>query len=105
MRACGLSYLRDLLRLALALRYMRSVSAWPLLASKNFVKPAAQPAITYPAHDDHPTKGGHGRRSLRTPEKAKIFTVNFAAQGFLPVFFVVTNDGEQPISLANMKSR
>src|SRR6202022_1874232 len=38
-----------------------------------------------------------------TPEKAKIFSVDFAAHGFLPVFFVVTNDGDQPVSIANME--
>jgi hypothetical protein len=29
--------------------------------------------------------------------------VDFAAHGFLPVFFVVTNDGEQPVSIGNMQ--
>jgi hypothetical protein len=29
--------------------------------------------------------------------------VDFAAHGFLPVFFVVTNDGDQPVSIANME--
>ena len=37
-----------------------------------------------------------------TPEKAKIFSVDFAAHGLLPIFFVVTNDGDQPVSIANM---
>ena len=36
------------------------------------------------------------------PEKAKIFSVDFAAHGLLPIFFVITNDGDQPISIANM---
>jgi hypothetical protein len=29
--------------------------------------------------------------------------VNFAEHGFLPVFFIVTNDGDQPVSIANME--
>jgi len=37
------------------------------------------------------------------PEKAKIFTINFAQHGFLPIFFIVTNDGDQPVSIANMQ--
>ncbi len=38
-----------------------------------------------------------------TVDKAKIFSVNFHEHGFLPVFFIVTNDGDQPISIANMQ--
>jgi len=38
-----------------------------------------------------------------TPEKTKIFSVDFREHGYLPVFFVVTNDGDQPISIANME--
>jgi hypothetical protein len=41
--------------------------------------------------------------SYCTPEKAKIFSVNFAGYGVLPVFFVVTNDGDQPVSIAKME--
>jgi hypothetical protein len=75
-----------------------------LLASKNFVKPVAQPAKTYPEHDNHPDdKVAIGADPYDTPEKAKIFSIDFARAGFLPVFFVVTNDGDQPISIAKMQ--
>jgi hypothetical protein len=74
-----------------------------LLASKNFVKPVARTAINYPAHDLHrDEKAAIAADPYDTPEKARIFSVNFAAHGFLPVFFVVSNDGDQPISIANM---
>jgi len=74
-----------------------------MLAAKNFVKPAAKAAINYPAHDFHrDEKTAIAADPYDTPEKAKIFSVDFAAHGFLPVFFIVTNDGEQPISIANM---
>jgi hypothetical protein len=74
-----------------------------LLASKNFVKPVAKAAINYPAHDFHrDEKAAIAADPYDTPEKAKIFSVDFAAHGFLPIFFVVTNDGDQPISIANM---
>jgi hypothetical protein len=77
----------------------------PLLwAAKNFVKPVARPAINYPAHDFHrDSKVAIAADPYDTPEKAKIFSVDFAAHGFLPVFFVVTNDGDQPTSIANME--
>jgi hypothetical protein len=74
-----------------------------LLASKNFVKPVAKTAINYPAHDFHrDEKTAIAADPYDTPEKAKIFSVDFAAHGFLPVFFIVTNDGDQPVSIANM---
>jgi hypothetical protein len=75
-----------------------------VLAAKTFVKPVAQPAKTYPAHDDHPTeKVAIAADPYDTPDKARIFSVDFREHGFLPVFLVVTNDGEQPISIANMQ--
>jgi hypothetical protein len=74
-----------------------------LLAAKNFVKPVAQPAFTYPAHDLHrDEKVTIAADPYDIAEKAKIFSVDFQAGGFLPVFFVITNDGDQPISIVNM---
>jgi hypothetical protein len=73
------------------------------LAAKDFVKPVAQPAKTYPAHDDHTdAKVAIAADPYDSPDKAKIFSVNFREHGFLPIFFVVTNDGDQPISIANI---
>jgi hypothetical protein len=82
-----------------------AVAAFALcVAAKDFVKPAAQPAKTYAAHDDHTDeKVAIGADPYDTADKAKIFSVNFQEHGFLPVFFVVTNDGNQPISLAHMQ--
>jgi len=75
-----------------------------VLAAKNFVKPVAKAAINYPAHDFHrDEKAAIAADPYDTPEKAKIFSTDFAVHGFLPVFFVVTNDGDQPISIANMQ--
>ena len=75
-----------------------------LLAARDFVKPVAKPAKTYPAHDDHTNdKVAIAADPYDTPDKAKIFSVNFHEHGFLPIFFVVTNDGDQPISIANMQ--
>jgi hypothetical protein len=73
-------------------------------AAKNFVKPVARTAINYPAHDFHrDEKVAIAADPYDAPEKAKIFSVDFAAHGFLPVFFIVTNDGDQPISIAKME--
>jgi hypothetical protein len=74
------------------------------LAAKDFARPQAQPAKTYPAHDDHTDeKVAMAADPYDTAEKAKLFSVNFRELGFLPVFFVVTNDGVQPVSLAGMQ--
>ena len=73
------------------------------LGAKDFVKPVAQPAKTYPAHDNHTDdKVAIAADPYDSPDKARIFSVNFHEHGFLPIFFVVTNDGDQPISIANI---
>jgi len=75
-----------------------------LLAGKSFVKPVARTAFNYPAHDLHrDEKVSIAADPYDNPEKAKIFTINFAEHGFLPIFFIVTNDGDQPISIVNMQ--
>lgn len=79
------------------------LSAPILLAGKNFVKPTAKNATNYPAHDFHRDEQvAIAADPYDTPEKAKIFSTNFAGYGLLPVFFVVTNDGDQPVSIAKM---
>jgi hypothetical protein len=82
-----------------------AVSAFALcLAAKDFIRPAAQPAKTYPAHDEHSDeKVAIAADPYDTPEKQKTFSVKFHEHGLLPIFFVVTNDGGQPISIANMQ--
>ena len=72
--------------------------------SKDFVKPAAQPAKTYACRDDHANdKVAIAADPYDTSGKSKVFTINFREHDFLPVFFIVTNDGDQPISVSNMQ--
>jgi hypothetical protein len=76
------------------------------LAAKDFATPSARPARVYPAHDEHPQeKVTVAVDPYDTGDKAQIFSTDFRSYGFLPVFFVVTNDGDQPISLAGMKGQ
>jgi len=76
------------------------------LGAREFVMPAAQPARTYPAHDDHPLeKVVVAVDPYDVEDKASIFTVNYRNYGYLPVFFVITNDGDQPVSLVGMKAQ
>src|SRR5580700_6833538 len=75
-----------------------------VIAGKSFVKPVAQPAKSYPAHDNHTDeKVTIAADPYDTAEKARIFSIDFLANGLLPVFFVITNDGDQPVSIANME--
>jgi hypothetical protein len=74
------------------------------LLAKDFVKPEAKPAKIYSAHDDHTNeKVAIAADPYDAREKAKIFSVDFEAHGYLPIFLIITNDGDQPISIANMQ--
>lgn len=97
-------FLRMRLRNILAVSLFCAASSVPgLSASKNFVRPVARAAINYPAHDFHrDEKVAIAADPYDTPEKAKIFTIDFAAHGLLPIFFIVTNDGDQPVSIAHI---
>jgi hypothetical protein len=75
-----------------------------LVAGKSFIKPVAKSAFAYPAHDLHrDEKVSIAADPYDNPEKAKIFTTHFAEHGFLPIFFIITNEGDQPVSIANMQ--
>jgi hypothetical protein len=74
------------------------------VAAKDFVMPTAQSARTYAAHDDHPTdKVAIAVDPYDVEDKASIFSVNYRNYGYMPVFFVITNDGDEPVSLLGMK--
>ena len=76
------------------------------IAAKEFAMPTAQPARTYPAHDEHPTeKVAIAVDPYDVEDKASIFSVNYRDNGYMPVFFVITNDGDQPVSLVGMKAQ
>jgi len=88
----------------LSLLVLCTIAILPVyVAAKNFAKPVANAASSYPAHDNHTTeKVAIAADPYDTADKVKIFSLNFEDHGLLPVFFVVTNDGDQPISIANM---
>jgi hypothetical protein len=75
-------------------------------AGKEFVMPAAHAARNYPAHDDHPSeKVAIAVDPYDMADKAQIFSVNYSGYGYLPVFFVVTNDSDEPVALSGMKAQ
>lgn len=77
----------------------------PCLAAKDFVMPAAQPARTYPAHDEHAMETVTvAVDPYDMADKASIFSIHYAEVGLLPFFLVVTNDGGQALSLTGLKA-
>lgn len=91
-------------RAALVIAFAALALPASLFAGKSFVKPVAKPAFNYPAHDLHrDEKVSIAADPYDNAEKAKIFTINFAEHGFMPVFFIVTNDSDQPVSIANIR--
>lgn len=76
------------------------------LAAKQFVRPVAQPAVTYPAHDQHSDeKVTVAADPYDMPDKSQIFSVNYRDEGLLPIFVVITNDGDEPVELSSIKAQ
>lgn len=76
------------------------------VAAKDFAMPTARAARSYPAHDEHPMeKVTVAVDPYDMGEKAEIFSTDFRGYGYLPVFFLVTNDSDQPVSLSSMKAQ
>jgi hypothetical protein len=76
------------------------------MAGKEFVMPTAQAARSYPAHDEHPTeKVVIAVDPYDMADKAQIFSTNYSGYGYMPVFFIVTNDSDQPVALSGMKAQ
>jgi hypothetical protein len=86
-----------------------SVVAWlPVLclASKEFVMPAAQPAKTYPAHNEDSSHAiAVGLDPYDNDAKAKVFSIHYNELDLLPIFVVITNDGNEPVQLSGMNAQ
>jgi hypothetical protein len=75
-------------------------------AKKEFSMPSAQPATSYPAHEEHKDEAVTvAVDPYDMADKAAIFTIPYGEAGLLPLFVVVTNDGDQPVSLTGMKTQ
>lgn len=75
-------------------------------AAKDFVKPVAKPAASYPAHETHRDEAVSAAVDpYDMSDKAQIFSVDYRDEGLLPIFVILTNDGDQPVSLTGMKAQ
>jgi hypothetical protein len=96
---------RSLLRRSFAAVSILLVSSVVCLAGKHFVMPVAQPAKTYPAHDEHSGESVTlGLDPYDLPDKANIFSIRYGDVGLMPIFVVITNDGDQTVALSGMKA-
>ena len=67
--------------------------------------PQAQAARSYPAHDEHTDENvAIAVDPYDMADKAQIFTVNYRDYGYLPVFLVISNDGDQAVELNSMQA-
>lgn len=74
------------------------------LAAKEYVAPRPYDAKTYPARDEHPNEHVTiAADPYDMPDKAAIFTLNYKDKGYLPVYLIITNNNDEPISLASIK--
>ncbi|HEX4039170.1 MAG TPA: hypothetical protein VHX37_14025 [Acidobacteriaceae bacterium] len=76
-------------------------AAAPLFASD---LPAVKAATSYPDVDLHTKEQvAIAAEPFDTPEKCKVFKVDFLKYRFLPIRIIVTNLGDQPISLRDAR--
>jgi hypothetical protein len=69
-------------------------------AAKRFVMPHPTDAATFPAHDEHPLeKVSIAIDPYDTAEKSSVFNARFLEHGLLPMLFIVSNSGSQPVVL------
>ncbi|MGB9103928.1 MAG: hypothetical protein WCC59_04140, partial [Terriglobales bacterium] len=75
------------------------------IAGKQYMAPKAFPAKTYPARDEHPDeKVTIAADPYDMPDKAApVFTLPYKDKDYLPIFLVITNDGDQPVVLNQME--
>lgn len=68
--------------------------------------PTPRSATTYAAHDQHSSESlAVGLDPYDNADKSKIFSVRYMEHGFVPIFVVITNDGDQPVSLREMSAQ
>lgn len=76
-----------------------------LWAFKDFVMPKAENASTYPSKDSQSNEKITVAVDLyNNAPKDDIFNTHYVQEGILPVFLVITNDGDKPISVTKMSA-
>ena len=88
----------------LAVALLLTSAAWMWAEKQPQPLPKAFHANTYPAHESHENEEvSIAVDPYDMPDKAAIFVVNYRRSGFLPMYFIISNDGDQPVSLVDME--
>lgn len=83
-----------------------ALSSLLLWAAKDFVPPRAENANTYLLKDAHPSEKVTAAIDVyNASPKDSIFLTHYNQEGILPVLLVITNDGDQPITLQDMRAQ
>ncbi|HSM87981.1 MAG TPA: hypothetical protein VLT16_17630 [Candidatus Limnocylindrales bacterium] len=84
--------------------FILALTLTALCSDKGFNPPPAAAARTYPAHEAHDDeKVAIAVDPFDTAEKAEVFKVKYREYGFLPVRLIISNDGDKPLMLDDMK--
>lgn len=79
-----------------------TTSVW---AFKEFVPPRPENADAYPSKDAHPDEKVTAAIDVyNTTPKDDIFGTKYVQEGVLPVLLIITNSGDQPISMTKMNA-
>jgi hypothetical protein len=82
---------------------LASLTLW---AAKEFVMPRPENASTYPSKDAHSNEHVTAAVELyNAPPKSDVFNTPFVQDGILPVFLVISNDGDKPVALPQMHAQ
>ena len=80
-----------------------SVGLW---AAKEFVQPKAENANTYAAKDPHSNEKVTAAVDVYdAAPKQDIFSTRYTDEGILPVLLIISNDGDQPITVKDMRAQ
>jgi hypothetical protein len=73
-------------------------------SDKGFNPPPAGAAATYPAHETHgDEKVTIAVDPFTSAQKAAVFKMKYQDYGFVPLRLIITNDGDKPLMLEDMK--
>lgn len=95
---------RDSRSRLLAAALLLASAAWIFAEKQPQPLPKAFHANTYPAHEAHDNeKVSIAADPYDMPDKAAIFVVDYRRNGLLPMQFIISNDGDQAVSLLDME--
>jgi hypothetical protein len=88
----------------LTLLFSAFVLALAGAGDKGFNPPRATHAKTYPLHETHDDEAvSIAIDPYDSPDKAAVFKVKYRDYGFIPIRLIISNDGDRPLMLDDLK--